>query len=89
MAQTAEHFSVPDDLGPIRASDLYTYDRLRVFTDVQASIVPLILLGAAIFIWLTVRILIRADGGRIGRLVKLRFDAKERELRDWGRGDRR
>jgi hypothetical protein len=45
-------------------------------------IVPLILLGAAIFIWLTVRNLIRADGGRVGRLVRLWFDAKERELRE-------
>jgi hypothetical protein len=73
-----EYFSVPDDAGPIKASDMYAYDRLRVITDAHSFIVPGLILLAAFFLWLSLRLL---GVGRIGRLLKLWLAAKERELK--------
>jgi hypothetical protein len=74
-------FATPDDFGPLKASDLYNYDRWRVLTDAHRFIVPTILCLAALFLWLALRLVFVGSVGRMRRLIRLWFEVKEHELR--------
>lgn len=81
MAENREQFARPDDNGPITTCDLAHYERLRVITDAHTFIVPMIWLGAALLVFLTVRFLFGGAVTRMRRLAVLWVDAKEAELR--------
>lgn len=70
------------EVGPVPTiTQIYAYDRLRVITDAQHFIVPVILLLAAVFVWLSLRLVFGGSAGRLRTLIGLWFEAKERELR--------
>jgi hypothetical protein len=81
MASPLETFASPDDFGPITASDIYRTEHLRMITDAHSFLVPLILLAAAIVLWLTVRFVFGGAITRLRRFASLWFEAKESELR--------
>jgi hypothetical protein len=52
MAAQFERFATPDEYaGTIKVSDLAAYERFRVITDAHHFLVPIILFGAAFFVW--------------------------------------
>lgn len=76
-----ERFAIPDDHGEIQMSDLLSYDRLRVITDAQHFIVPVLFFLAALFAWLALRLLFAGSAAQIRRLIGLWLEVKLARLR--------